>query len=581
MSFLRKHLIEVLLLLSGCIYVSMAWSPSSYGEVLKHVLNAPYAGPVLGKSRSIRSDEWAVVTPLTQATVNNDFQRYNRTSLYQEDLRINYGMPLRDWAMAFKPTLLGFHALPPAYAYSLHWFLMFAMFVGGHAWLAGWLGAPRSLALIWSVGLYFTGAVQFWWNEKGPVFAFWPCLMAVMFLASSKLPIRAGLFCWLATAWLVTNLYPPYQISLAFVSLVLIAAREPAFLRPSRLWPFALAALLAAGVAATYLWDYLQITSATIYPGSRVSGPQEGMGLLTLSWLFPAAFFDHKYNPVALNISEIGTVGLYFTVALAVFMRGEDWIQCSRDRMLQIMSAGLIAMMAWLFLPVPAWLGKVFLWDHVPGNRMHYSAGVLLALMSIRVASIITLEWRNLRLLILATTLLAAWWLGIGWPSGTHAPVQNLLPVLLLPGLWVMRCLPNQHNNLNLHLAIWSLIAGVILFGRFNPIQSAHPIFSIPQTESLAAMQRSAESTGGVLIQGLPGATGNGMGFKSASHVLAQPKTEFWRQVYPEMPLSELNQLFNRYAHILVTDEKIPRLVSPDAVSVPSEAFRSFVHKQQ
>ena len=58
----------------------------------------------LGVSRPIRSDEWWVVTPLTQATINN-ISAVQQTSLYREDLRINYGMPMHDWGLAFKPTL--------------------------------------------------------------------------------------------------------------------------------------------------------------------------------------------------------------------------------------------------------------------------------------------------------------------------------------------------------------------------------------------------------------------------------------------------------------------------------------------
>ncbi len=74
----------LVLMVSGVVYVGKTWSPSSYGHVLRHHLGyaESESGPDWGKPRPIRSDEWGVVTPLTQATINNHYERYNRTSLY-------------------------------------------------------------------------------------------------------------------------------------------------------------------------------------------------------------------------------------------------------------------------------------------------------------------------------------------------------------------------------------------------------------------------------------------------------------------------------------------------------------------
>lgn len=61
----RFYLLVCLLL--GIIYVSNAWSPSSYSLALDGI--GVDAHPDFGKARSIRSDEWVVQTPLTQALV--------------------------------------------------------------------------------------------------------------------------------------------------------------------------------------------------------------------------------------------------------------------------------------------------------------------------------------------------------------------------------------------------------------------------------------------------------------------------------------------------------------------------------
>ncbi|RZI72595.1 MAG: hypothetical protein EOP13_14620, partial [Pseudomonas sp.] len=82
----EKLTIWIFFLCLGVFYVSQCWSPSSYGLVLRQ-LEVADAGLVWSRPRPIRSDEWAVVTPLTQAAVRNDFQRINQSSYYKEDLR--------------------------------------------------------------------------------------------------------------------------------------------------------------------------------------------------------------------------------------------------------------------------------------------------------------------------------------------------------------------------------------------------------------------------------------------------------------------------------------------------------------
>lgn len=184
-------------------------------------------GLVFGEPRAIRSDEWAVVTPLTQATVRNDFQRINKTSYYKEDLRINYGLPLRDWELIFKPTMWGYLILDAAHAYSLHWYAAFAMFLIGHALLFQRLSLGAVEAWVLSCGLYFTGYAQFWWSEKGPVLAFFPWVVLALLAPLPRLA-RLTLFYWLAASWLITDFYVPVFISLAFVAalLLLVTGRD-------------------------------------------------------------------------------------------------------------------------------------------------------------------------------------------------------------------------------------------------------------------------------------------------------------------------------------------------------------------
>ena len=87
-------------ILWGLIYAGFGWTPSSYALALYSV-HANDAVPLAGSVRAIRSDEWAIETPLFQAAVRNGFRRINETSFYREDLRNFYALPLADWSLVF------------------------------------------------------------------------------------------------------------------------------------------------------------------------------------------------------------------------------------------------------------------------------------------------------------------------------------------------------------------------------------------------------------------------------------------------------------------------------------------------
>ena len=560
---------------AGMVYVGKTWSPSSYGWVLVNILGYAESGPDWGTARPIRSDELAVVTPLTQATINNNFERINRTSLYGEDLRINYGLPIRDWGFAFKPTMWLYGLVNPAYAYSVHWFALSALFIFGYAWLFRWLGAGPVVGFTLAAGLYFTGFVQFWWNEKGPLFALFPWVILPF---ATRLPIvwKAALFYWLAVVWLLTNFYPPLQVSLAFAGLVILVAREPTLFKPRTLALLALAAALAAGTAALYLWDYLQATATTLYPGGRnISGGGVPMRYW-LSWLFPEVNFDRNYVPrVGPNICEIGTVGTYYFLLAACFLDFARWREAWRNvasrRAVLVLGIGLAMTLAWMALPLPPWAGAPLLWNNVQPERMQYAGGLLLLCFVLVLVNTLGLRLSLIRLAIFCTAIVLGWW------SWKYAPPKYYfhdfwIVIFALCAFAVARYRPAAAHA---GFAVASLLAGVLIFGRFNPLQSAWPIFNHPPNQTTKAFDQLAANNGGILaVTGLPGAIGNGLGHRSLSHVTAVPKMAFWRKQFPDMPIAEFETIFNRYSHIAPMTESVPRLLQADAIVVPVSLFQ-------
>ncbi|MBM3579662.1 MAG: hypothetical protein FJX34_02675, partial [Alphaproteobacteria bacterium] len=168
-----------LLLLYGIFYIGNKLSPSSYGVVLE-MIGAKNDGLFFGKPRQIRSDEWAVQTAFVKIAVNNNFERYNKSSIYKEDLRPISSLPIKDWSIPFKPLLLGFYFLPPDYAYSLYYFLIMALYLVGYTIFFRKLGTSGDIAIGFSLLVYFSSFVQNWWTAIGPILSFFPWIYVVI-----------------------------------------------------------------------------------------------------------------------------------------------------------------------------------------------------------------------------------------------------------------------------------------------------------------------------------------------------------------------------------------------------------------
>jgi hypothetical protein len=150
-------------LLAAAVYVLLGWSPSSYGVQLARI-GLPGAGGVAGEPREIREDEWGRWTSFVRVAVNNDFQRFNRTSPYGEDLRNVEGLPLADWGLIFKPYYWLFFVAGAAPAFSFYHAFWIAAFLIGYHHLFKRLDLSPGLAAVASVSLFFSAFVQMWWT---------------------------------------------------------------------------------------------------------------------------------------------------------------------------------------------------------------------------------------------------------------------------------------------------------------------------------------------------------------------------------------------------------------------------------
>lgn len=580
-QFDRRLIIGIVIV--GIFYVGNTFSPSSYAIVLDqfHVKNN---GLILGSPRDIREDEWGDLTPFTQSTVNNHFERYNRTSFYGEDLRMYYSMPIFDWGMIFKPTMWAYLIIPPAYAYSFYWYALMVLFIVGYALLFRKFTPSRPKALLLSFILFFTGFTQYWWSSIAPVVAFFPWLLIVLD-AKYVILLRSVLFYWVATSWIVGDFYPPIIISLAFTCLVFLCTSyfKNFSFRKDILY-VVISSFAVLSTVFLYLKDYILANLSTLYPGLRIMDGGAIDWKLWLAQFFPTGLIvNHASLLTAENICGISVVGTYYFLCVICFLEYSKIRTCKDLNKIVInfipVVILLVAMNIWMLFPIPSWIGGFVLWDRIPGERMAFAVGLLLItlmfLITEKVGMVIT-WWRYFLFFIIVMLgtvyfkihlfhidLLASW---KDW-------------IIVVP-VAVVLYMKQYIGKIDIHTTLIAIcaIVGFFAFGAFNPIQSTKPIFNREATDVTRILDRARDtSRDGVIAFNLfrgAGAVLNGLGYKSVTHIQGEPNLFFWSSLFPELPPSELNQIFNRFAVIVLIDEQRPKLLGPTVIGIPDAVVR-------
>ena len=566
------------LVLLGIVYVSQAWTPSSYAYVISY-FDLPEMGLIAGEARPGRADEWGIATPLTQATVNNGFRRFNTTSFYQEDLRSVFSMPIRDWGLIFKPGMWLYGIANPAYAFSLYHFTFIVLFILGYALLFQALGSPPALSFLLAPTLLFTGYMQYWWTTFGHISSFFPWMLLLLLDRRMGLFLRASVFYWVAVCWMLSaHFYPPLFIQMAFICGLMIFAFRTQEITIRYLLYFAISSAAAVFTVLLYLKDPLTGMLTTIFPGQRITSGGNAKPEMALSQFLPLINI-HAFRPLhASTVPETGVIGSYYFLAVLCFIDyRRTWQKKSLPRSaMLVLLGGLLVVYCWMFIELPSWVGAPLLWNRVPPFRMWFSAGFLTFILIFLMGLHGVVKINLVRFLLLVIVVV----------SGTFyfkhilsdIPLLALYKdVLVIAPIGILCFLTKKTRQSVFHtsVAAVAMVSGLWYFGPYNPIQSAWPIFNRPTTSVTQALDQLVKNGDRkkLAVPGFPGASLNGWGYPSVSHVLLVPPLEYWRRTFPDLSDEQFNNVFNRTAHIQVSNDRDVYLIHTDQIHVPIDAF--------
>ena len=563
------------LALAAIVYVCLGLTPSSYGLVLTQI-GAAEQGPILGEPRFIRMDEWELITPLFQAAVRNGFSEVNETSFYREDLRTVFPVPIRNWSLLFRPQLWAFFLTGAPTAFSIYFAFLIYASLTGYILLFRELGADGWLSVAASLIVFFSGFIQFWglWSLAGVP---WLLLILLKPLAWWR---KALLFAWLMPATVLAHPYPPMLIDLALATLVLmLATRRDWFFSPRQIAAVAIGGLVTGGVVYAYFARLIPIMRGTFYPGQRIFPPGTVPFPVVLSHIFPFLTLDLTgFRPLdGPNIVENGTVASFLLVLTLCLTRFRAlWHNRPVRIAVMVLLSATVAMILWQVAPVPRWIGRILFWDIAYPQRLFSATGLLLTFAIVLVWSnkLISPHLGRIAIFFVAGPCAALILKATLFPPGLSVCKQDIAVCFLALTGCLAACYSPAAERATVLLSMVAII-NVIEFGRFNPLQPAKPIFNLPRTAVMEHLRQEAASTPGhiLLDRDFFGATLNGMGFRSATHILPTPQLAFFRKYFPTMNAQQFNFVFNRYAHIQISGEGVPYVQALDLIRVPMEVF--------
>ena len=555
-------------------------SMSMYDYVIQQGEGSEYVQPVFGQAREIRSDEWAVSTPITLSTqfLDNPYGKYNDIIRGTDTVNSN--------AISFyqicNPTYLvrviitevfGFE-----YGFSFSWYapilLTFLMTLELFLILTGgkWLLSVCGTFMVVSSSFYL------WWGFPSVLFGIAaPLVCAYHYINSTswkaKIPLALGTAVF--TAGFVVILYPAWQVPIAYVALAILvwmihSLWDKLKKQTWKEWAVMGAALLfCCMILLSYLsvqGEYAEAITQTEYPGSRVD--YGGYSIYKLFNYIPAVLYSYLdyANPSEQGVC-IGFFPIPMIMALYLWIRSKkkDWL---------VAALLLVCLFLGLYTTVglPPLLAKATLMTYSMSWRavdiLGYLQVILFVLIFSRYSDREKLPPKpGMCLAVVAgiASVLIANYYHAGYMNKVYMFVILILVAFIL-FVCIARTSPKVQKIAFLCIIGISLVTGIYV----RPlVKGTDAIYSKPLAKEIVKI--AEENDGKWLAYGggkvLP-SFAVACGAPTINSVNTYPNMELWRKLDED---GEYNMVYNRYAHVdlaFTEEETSMELVYADSIKI-------------
>jgi hypothetical protein len=595
--------------------VVLGWNGSSSGAT-HQLIEGEGADPrgVFGEPNALRSDEWAVSTPLVVSQDSYDYVRVNDDYFGGTDASVFSSLPYREWSVLFRPQFVGFLFLPFDQAFALYWWLPAVILALGCYGLVLAISPDRpGMAAAAGVAMLASPFVQWWFLIITLASLGWAAVVVAAFVMLERAPSRRARLAWgglmaYAVAGLLLVIYPGFQIACGWVVVACLVgwtfrsgAGPSLGQRLRRLGLGAAAGAVGAAVFAVFAltrWETIERVANTEYPGNRRIPSGSGH----MSWLM-SGFLDSRLPKfetwaelrrdlppqLGLNSSEASSFVYlgFFLVVPAVWLLARGWRRERQvDGLLLALIALLTAYLGYVLVPGLDLVASLTLLSRVQPPRLFIGLGLLSLVL---VAAVIReMDRQRVR---------GPWWV-VALTGGIAALV------LARTGHQVEQVAPRVSGGvwhwLSLAVLVVAMVvvaargfgtlamAGLALFSviatfRVNPVHDGvYDARDTPVGEAVVAVDRSGGSgPGGWIALGMPAELAlAAQPVDRRSGVALYPNFDNWT---PLDPTGEHRAVYNRYANVVFSeDPTVPELSAPgtDLIIVRFEPCGHFAQQR-
>lgn len=560
------------------------FSLAAWHEVIDE---SPPAEVLFGTPRSIRSDDWKVHLPLALAQaahrppfpVENDLVGLGQSAWLPLELPVAHPLGL------FRPLTWGFFIGDDVGVAWLWWGRVLGLF-------GVWFGVLRALAEGRS-GLAALGACavvgapffQFWsFNAAFHTAAAGGVFLATRSLTRARRPlgivISAAALAF-AGACFVLAVYPPYQVTLAWLVVALAIGfaladrraarwRRHARIRVMGALGAALFVLVVTAAFAAAAGDAVEVLRQTAYPGRRFStGGGRTLAQLANATL-AAGLWAERWGPLH-NVCEAASFWLLAPAPAALWSL--RWLRGERvDPVAAALLVYLLAVLVYAVVGAPAWLAGATGFGLAPGPRV--VIGIGLADTALLVRWLACAEPLRPGERTLGAALAAGWALALAAAAAElvrelpDAQWRVLLPLAAANGGLAWIALAARRRGLALGaLAALSLASALW----FHPVTRGGTRWLADNelSQTILALDRE---TGGNSVWASFGRDDAAnlfriLGVRSINGAHPVPQLALWSRIDPD---GDGRSVYNRYAHVALEAARVSepsfRLYSRDFV---------------
>lgn len=536
------------------------------------------AGVVYGEPRPVRSDEWLVRAPWFLNQLKNELPAVHESGFGSHDMAVSGDLPVRSLDLLIKPHHLPSLFLEPSSALAAEWWTWHALMLLGMYALTFVLTRKISIAIAVSILLVVSPSTQ-WWVASGTFTTIGygalstACLLTAFDCQSAKKRLAIAAIAGWLSACFVCTLYVPWIITtslvLGIICLSTIAYKLSKAEQKRRefslilgcLGIFFLLSTLFIGAFILKHQEALAAVNSTIYPGSRTSETGGGLKMATI-FGSPLDYYSWRVQTAVVNGTNQSenSSGIIFLLPLLIlivgfgFIRKNFWHSRPSVEIAATLMAGGV-LLSWALIPIPSIVGKLFLLDRVPPERVPPALTFVSLIALAQFLAMKLVAKTSQEHLVVALAMIS--FLGVSLIAASRYQVNGvdisilnafiLISLVSIPTL--LLCFGVRTIGM-LGLVGFSLLN----FVNINPLQrGVAPLIDNPVSKKVVSISKSfSKNDGWLLVEGDIYVRGSieATGVPLVSGVSRYPDYRAWKILDPNL---QYEDAWNRYGHIFVS----------------------------